>query len=120
MNKPADIRNWLLCTAIALITLATATYAEDCPTDIKAVTATDVKVPIDVLSYRAKPLTKCELQAEAEEYTRYNQSRVRHQGGCHRRQRNLDNHQRLAAVDRGRKSRTESRVQVEDVLGPAP
>ena len=66
MNKPAVIRNWLLCTAIALMTLPTATYAEDCPADIKAVTATDVKVPIQVLSYRVKPLTKCELQAEAE------------------------------------------------------
>ena len=66
MNKPAVIRNWLLCTAIALMTLPTATYAEDCPADIEAVTATDMKVPIEVLSFRVKPLTKCELQAEAE------------------------------------------------------
>ena len=46
--------------------LSTATFAEDCPSDINAVTATDVNIPLEALSYRVKPLTKCELQAEAE------------------------------------------------------
>jgi len=54
---------WL---AIALTTLSGATFADDCPTDITAVTNTDVKVPIEVLSYQLKPLTKCELEAEAQ------------------------------------------------------
>jgi len=56
-------RAWL---AIALTILSGATFADDCPTDITAVTNTDVKVPIEVLSYRLKPLTKCELEAEAQ------------------------------------------------------
>jgi small conductance mechanosensitive channel len=46
--------------------MSAATFAADCPTDIKAVTNTDVKVPIEVLSFRLKPLTKCELEAEAQ------------------------------------------------------
>ena len=46
--------------------MSSATFAADCPADIKAVTDTDVKVPIEVLSYRLKPLTKCELEAEAQ------------------------------------------------------
>jgi len=56
-------RIWL---AIALATLSGAAFADDCPADITAVTNTDVKVPIEVLSYRLKPLTKCELEAEAQ------------------------------------------------------
>jgi small conductance mechanosensitive channel len=53
-------------SAIALAVMSGAIFAADCPTDIKAVTNTDVKVPIEVLSYQLKPLTKCELEAEAQ------------------------------------------------------
>jgi small conductance mechanosensitive channel len=53
-------------SAIALAVISGAIFAADCPTDIKAVTNTDVKVPIEVLSYQLKPLTKCELEAEAQ------------------------------------------------------
>ena len=57
--------NWLVWSALALTAMSGATFAKDCPTDIKAVTNTDVHVPVDVLSHRVKPLTKCELEAEA-------------------------------------------------------
>ncbi|MGB5540124.1 MAG: mechanosensitive ion channel domain-containing protein [Gammaproteobacteria bacterium] len=58
--------NWQVWSAIALIMLSTMTFANECPTDIQAVTNTDVKVPLEVLSHRVKPLTKCELEAEAQ------------------------------------------------------
>jgi len=66
MNKLFIAWSWLAWSAIALTAMSGATFAADCPTDIKAVTNTDVKVPIEVLSYRLKPLTKCELEAEAQ------------------------------------------------------
>ena len=66
MKKLFVTWNWLLWPALALAMLSTATFAKDCPSDINAVTATDVKIPLEALSYRVKPLTKCELQAEAE------------------------------------------------------
>jgi len=66
MKKLFVTWNWLLWSAIALTTLSTATVAKDCPSDINAVTATDVKIPLEVLAHRVKPLTQCELQAEAE------------------------------------------------------
>ena len=66
MNKHFIARNWLSWLVIALTSMSGATFAADCPTDIKAVTDTDVKEPIEVLSYRLKPLTKCELEAEAQ------------------------------------------------------
>lgn len=58
--------NRTLWTAALLATLSNAAVAADCPTDIKAVTNTDVKVPLEVLSHRVMPLTKCELEAEAQ------------------------------------------------------
>jgi len=66
MNKLFIAWSWLAWSAIALTAMSGAAFAADCPTDIKAVTNTDVKVPIEVLSYRLKPLTKCELEAEAQ------------------------------------------------------
>jgi len=66
MKKNIVARNWILWLAIALATLSNTTFANDCPTDIKAVTDTDVQVPLEVLSHRVKPLTKCELEAEAQ------------------------------------------------------
>ena len=66
MNKRIVAWGWLSWSAIALAAMSGAAFAADCPTDIKAVTDTDVKVPIEVLSYRLKPLTKCELEAEAQ------------------------------------------------------
>ena len=58
--------NWRSWSAIALAVMSGAISAADCPTGINAVTNTDPQVPVDVLSYRLKPLTKCELEAEAQ------------------------------------------------------
>lgn len=58
--------NRLLWSAIALITISSWSFAGECPTDIKAVTAADPKIPIEVLSHRVKPLTQCELDTEAQ------------------------------------------------------
>ena len=58
--------NWLLWSAIALSMISGMAHAKDCPTDIEAVTATGVEVPLEVLAYRVDPLTKCELEAEAQ------------------------------------------------------
>ena len=58
--------NWILWSAVALTTLPNVTFGKDCPAGIKAVTNTDVKMPVEVLSHRLKPLTKCELEAEAQ------------------------------------------------------
>jgi small conductance mechanosensitive channel len=46
--------------------LSNGALAADCATDIKTVTSDDAKVPVDVLAHRVKPLTKCELEAEAQ------------------------------------------------------
>jgi small conductance mechanosensitive channel len=40
--------------------------AADCPADIKAVTSSDAEVAAEVLAHRVTPLTKCELEAEAQ------------------------------------------------------
>jgi small conductance mechanosensitive channel len=58
--------NWILWSAVALTSLSNVAIADDCPAGIKAVTGKDVAVPVDVLSLRVKPLTKCELEAEAQ------------------------------------------------------
>jgi len=58
--------NWLLWPAIALIIISTGAFAADCPKDIKAVTSDDAKVTVDILALRVKPLTKCELEVEAQ------------------------------------------------------
>ena len=58
--------NWQLWSAIALIMISKGTFAADCPSDIKAVTNVDAQVPAEILAYRVKPLTKCELEVEAQ------------------------------------------------------
>ena len=58
--------NRLLWPAIFLVMMSNLAFGDDCPSDIKAVTDTDVTVPVGVLSHRVKPLTKCELEAEAQ------------------------------------------------------
>lgn len=65
MNRKFFARVRLLLTAIALVFITNAVNAKDCPADIKAVTNTDVNVPVEALTHRVKPLTKCELEAEA-------------------------------------------------------
>ena len=58
--------NARLLPAIVLIVMSNSVFAADCPSDIKAVTNKDADVPVDVLAYRVQPLTKCELEVEAQ------------------------------------------------------
>ena len=64
MKKNTVISN-LLFSAIFLLIVPAAALAKDCPSDIKAVTSDDPSVPVEVLEHQVKPLTKCELEAEA-------------------------------------------------------
>jgi len=68
--------NRLLWPAIFLLMMSNLAFGADCPSDIKAVTDTDVTVPDEVLSHRVKPLTKCELEAEAQAWLLLLQEKV--------------------------------------------
>ena len=76
MNNKSIAWSWLLLPAILFTMMSSLAVAADCPTDIKAVTNSDVKVPVDVLSHRVKPLTKCELEAEAQAWLLLLQEKV--------------------------------------------
>ena len=68
MRKKLHYKNLLFWTIfIPLMTLKVA-FAADCPTNLKAVTNLDEKVNVEILSYRVKPLTKCELEIEAQSW----------------------------------------------------
>ena len=62
--------------AVALLIISTNALAADCPKDIKAVTAKDADVSVEVLEFLVKPLTKCELEAEAQAWLALLQSKV--------------------------------------------
>ena len=64
MKKNTVISNYLL-SAILFLMMPVAAFAKDCSSDIKAVTSEDPTVPVEVLEHQVKPLTKCELEAEA-------------------------------------------------------
>ena len=67
MKKNPITLNWLLWPAAVLIMMSSGAFAaDDCPSDIKAVTNEDSNVLVEVLSYHVKPLTKCELEVEAQ------------------------------------------------------
>lgn len=51
---------------ISMLMISNSVNAADCPTDIKAVTNDDPRVSVEVLTYLVQPLTKCELEAEAQ------------------------------------------------------
>jgi len=76
MNSKYVAWNWLLWPAILFTMMSNLAFAADCPSDIKAVTDTDVTVPVDVLSHRVKPLTKCELEVEAQAWLLLLQEKV--------------------------------------------
>jgi len=61
---------WIsLLLPVLMLMMSNSVIAADCPSDIKAVTNEDATVPVDVLTYRVKPLTRCELEAEAAAWT---------------------------------------------------
>ena len=65
------------CAAVALLMISFNALAADCPKDIKAVTAKDAEVSVQVLEHLVKPLTKCELEAEAGAWLGLLQDKVR-------------------------------------------
>lgn len=69
MNMKSHTWIGLLWSLPVLIMMSSSVIAADCPSGIKAVTNEDATVPVDVLIHRVKPLTKCELEAEAEAWT---------------------------------------------------
>ena len=77
MNTKSIAPIRMLLAGFALALLATTVLAEDCPEGIKAVTAGDPAVPVAVLTYRVKPLTRCELEAEAKAWLLLLQAKVR-------------------------------------------
>ncbi len=76
MKKNPVTLSWLLWPAVIVILMSKGAFAAECLSDIKAVTNTDVKVPVAVLSHRVKPLTKCELEAEAQAWLLLLQKKV--------------------------------------------
>ena len=77
MNRKSTLRIHLLLPVLALALISKIAIAADCPEDIKAVTDSDAEVPVEVLAYRVKPLTKCELEAEARAWLLLLQDKVR-------------------------------------------
>ena len=76
MKKKIIAFKWQFLSAIVLILISRGVFAADCPSDIKAVTDTDVTVPVEALSHRVKPLTRCELEAEAQAWLLLLQEKV--------------------------------------------
>jgi small conductance mechanosensitive channel len=64
MTSLTPIRSLLAFLALALA--STCAVAQDCADDYESVTDSDATVPVPVLSYRVKPLTKCELEVESQ------------------------------------------------------
>jgi len=64
MISLTSIRSLLAFLALALA--STCAVAQDCADDYESVTDSDATVPVPVLSYRVKPLTKCELEVESQ------------------------------------------------------
>lgn len=77
MKMNISLRLWLFLPIVYLMVLSKAIGADDCPEDIKAITDSDAEVPVEVLAYRVKPLTRCELEAEARAWLILLQQKVR-------------------------------------------
>ena len=76
MKKISTILNWLLLSAVLMATASGSASAADCPEGIKAQTDKDATVSVEVLSHQVKPLTKCELEAEAQAWVLLLQAKV--------------------------------------------
>ncbi len=67
----------VLWAVAAVAVLSPGVFAADCPADIAAVTVKDPQVPVEVLEYQVKPLTRCELEAEARGWQQLLKKKVR-------------------------------------------
>ena len=76
MLKNITWLNRLLWLAIALAMVPGYAIAAECPSDIKTVTNKDANVPVEILDHLVKPLTKCELEAEAKAWLLLLQDKV--------------------------------------------
>ncbi len=56
----------LLMWSLSALLIAPVVFAADCPSSIKSVTAKDANIAVEILAFRVKPLTKCELEIEAQ------------------------------------------------------
>ncbi len=65
MKKNLTWLNWLLWLTIVLAIGSNIALAAECPSDIETVTSEDANVFIEILAHQVKPLTKCELEVEA-------------------------------------------------------
>jgi small conductance mechanosensitive channel len=68
---------WPLWPVAVLMLMSKLAVAADCAADIKAVTSSDAEVPAEVLAHRVTPLTKCELEAEAQAWLLLLQTKVK-------------------------------------------
>ena len=62
--RPDVFRSIVVFTTLVLG--STGVAAQECPEDLKPVTVSDETVPVEVLSFHVRPLTKCELEVEAQ------------------------------------------------------
>ena len=66
MKSKASLNYLLLLLVMLFIPLSNSVAADECPEGIKAVTTDDAEILLEVLELRVRPLTRCELEAEAE------------------------------------------------------
>ena len=76
MGKNLTWLNLLLWLVIVLAMGPNWVFAAECPSDIKAVTNKNANVPVGILEHLVKPLTKCELEAEAQAWILLLQKKV--------------------------------------------
>ncbi len=76
MRKKITWLNWSLWLVIVMAMGLSGAVAAECPSDLKAITSDDENVPVEVLEHLVKPLTKCELEAEAKAWVLLLQKKV--------------------------------------------
>jgi len=64
-KQPFPGLNAFLFLALVLLLSNVVLAGDECPTDIRAQTTTNTEIPVGELELRLKPLTRCELEAEA-------------------------------------------------------
>ena len=76
MKKMTTMMRGLWWATVAIILLSPGVFAADCPSDITAVTTKDPQVSEEILGYQVKPLTKCELEVEAQAWNQLLKEKV--------------------------------------------
>jgi small conductance mechanosensitive channel len=76
MQVPQRDLFYSILAFVPLLLGAPVAVAQDCAEDSKPATAADETVPTQVLSFRVKPLTKCELEIEARAWQSLLQAKV--------------------------------------------